>query len=212
MIQHGEALTLRTYPFGEADKIGVFLTRDWGRLRGIAYGARKSRTRFGSGLEPLSYVRLTFRRKEGQELAVVENCEIIQPSPAYRVGWEQNLHLGYFAELLLEFSREQAASERVFRLALAAIDAVGDASMDRLARYFEFWMLRLEGVLPSLDTLFPAELALRTASFLKLPPTQLTASLLTDVDLRELERVAEKLVECHLERPLKAKQMLKELL
>ena len=207
-----EALTLRTYPFGEAHKIAVFLGRDTGQIRGVAYGAQKSKTRFGSALELLTYLRLTCRMRENQELAVIENCEIIRPSPAFRLGWEESLHLAYWAELLVEFSREQVASERLFRLSLAAIDAAGQVSMPVLTRYFEFWTLRLEGILPALDSIVPRDVAERAAAMLQLRPADLGNCSFSEEDLGQLERAADKLIENQLEKPLKAKKLLKELL
>ncbi len=212
MVQSCEALTLRTYPFAEAHKVVVFLTREFGQVRGVAYGAMSSRSRFGSALEPLTLVRMTFKRGEHQELADIQNCEIIRPSPAYGSGWERQLYLGYFAEVLAEFSREQVAGERLFRLGLAVIDATEGISLPLLARYFELWVLRLEGILPALDRILPAELAERARVLMRQRPEDLGGQELAATELEELERAAGGLMEHHLERPLKAKRMLKELL
>ena len=212
MVHSCEAITLRTYPFGEANKIVVFLTREYGLLRGVAYGAKKSKSRFGASLEPLTHVRAAFKQKEHQELAVIENCEIIRALPAYQLSWEQNLHFGYFAELLLEFGREQIESEKLFRLTLAILEVVQEVPIALLARYFEFWILRLEGVLPALDTVLPKELAARAVDILKSPPAKLIAVQLGDDDMRRLESAAERLIEYHLEKPLKARKILRELL
>lgn len=207
-----EALTLRTYSFGEANKIAVFLTRRQGKLRAVAYGAGKSKSRFGSGLEPLTHVRISFGRRQNQELAVVQSCEIIRAFPAYQLTWEQNLHFSYFAELLSEFTSESMESERLFRLALAVLDALDRVPVALLARYFEFWLLRLEGVLPPLDEKLPRELAARLADMMKEPPAELAAVRFSTAELEGLERAASELIEYHLEKPLRARKMLKELL
>ena len=181
-------------------------------LRGVAYGAQKSRGRFGSALEPLTHLRLSYRRRETQELAVIENCEIIRPSPAYRLGWEQQLYCGYLSELLVEFTREEIAGDRLFRLVLAVLDAMEQAPAQVLTRYFEFWLLRLEGVLPSLLEILPDDLAPRTQQMLVRPPAEVGNHPFSAGELQEMERVAARLIENHLEKPLKAKRMLKELL
>ncbi len=212
MVESSEALTLRTYDFGEANKIVVLLTKSAGLLRGVAYGAKKSRSRFGASLEQLTRVRVTFKRKEHEDLAVLQSCEIIRPSPAYRLGFEENLYCSYFAELVVEFVREQVESEKLFRLTNAVLEAIGTASIELLARYFEFWVLRLEGVLPALDTLLPEELANKTIRILKLSPSELGKVALTDREIARLGSATEKLIEYQLEKPLKAKRMLKELL
>ncbi len=212
MVESCEALTLRTYPFAEGHKVAVFLTREYGLLRAAAYGAQRARSRFGSALEPLTHSRITFRRREHQELAALENCEIIRVSPAYRLGWEQQLYLGYFAELLLEFTREEVAGDRLFRLALAVTEAAEQVPPRLLARYFEFWLLQFEGVLPNLGEILPEPLATRTLAMLKTPPAELGGTEWRFEDLDLLEKVAGRLIENHLEKPLKAKRMLKELL
>jgi DNA repair protein RecO (recombination protein O) len=212
MIQTSEAYTLRTYDFGEANKIAVFLTKEAGLLRGVAYGAKKSRSRFGASLEQLTCVRVTFKRKENEELAVLQNCEIIHPSPAYRLDWEQNLFCSYFAELVMEFAREEAESERLFRLLDSVLKAAEDGQIELLARYFEFWVLRLEGILPAIDSILPLELANKTAGVLRIPPSELQEGVLSSTELTQLARATEKLIEYHLEKPLKAKRMLEELL
>jgi DNA repair protein RecO (recombination protein O) len=212
MNQSCEALTLRTYPFGESNLIALFLTRGAGQLRGVAYGAKKTSSRFGSSLEPLTHVRVTFKQRENRELAVIENCEIIRPLPAFELSWEQSLYLSYFAELLIEFAREQVESEKLFRLSLAVLGAVQKVSLPALARYMELWILRLEGVLPALDRLMPHELAEKTARILGVHPDQLAEASWDEDEINRLESVTEKLLEYHLEKPLKARRMLKELL
>ena len=212
MVQSTEAITLRSYAFAEANKIVVFLTRETGILRGVAYGAKKSRSRFGASLEPMTHVRVSLKRKEHQELAVIQNCEIIRALPAYELSWEQNLHFAYFAELLVEFGHEQVESEKLFRLTLAVLGAVEEVSVTLLARYFEFWLLRLEGVLPALDQLLPEGLAASTKAMLKLHPSKLDDIDLSEGDIGQLETTTQRLIEYHLEKPLKALKVLKELL
>jgi DNA repair protein RecO (recombination protein O) len=212
MVESSEALTLRTYDFGEANKIVVFLTKHAGLLRGVAYGAKKSRSRFGSSLEQFTHVRTTYKRKENEDLVVFQNCEIIRPSPAYRLGFEENLHCSYFAELVVEFVREEVESEKLFRLTNAVLDAMGTAPTELLARYFELWLLRLEGVLPALNTVLSDELAGKAIGMLKLPPSEMAKVTMSDRENAQLASATEKLIEYQLEKPLKAKRMLKELL
>ena len=207
-----EALTLRTYPYGESHKIAVFLTREFGKVRGIAHGAKKMKSRFGGSLEPLTYLHLTFYRKEHQELAVVQNCEIVRAFPAYQLKWEVNLHFNYFAELLMEFGKEQEESENLFRLTLAVLEASQTVPVEIAARYFEFWILKLEGVLPSLDQKLSSKLAAKMFAMLKRHPSELSGVSFTAEEMERLERISSQLIECHLEKQLKTPKMLKELL
>ena len=207
-----EALTLRTYPYAESHKIAVFLTRNFGKVRGVAYGAQKAKGRFSGALEPLTHVRLTFSRKENQELASLKNCEILQVFPGYQLSLEVNLHFSYFAELLVEFSREEEESELLFRLSLAVLEATQNISIDRVARYFELWLLKLEGVLPSLEAKLPPTLAEKVYAMMKIPAAELETVQLSGEENRRLENLSGQLIEYHLEKRLKTKKMLKELL
>ncbi len=209
-VHQSEGLTLKTYPFEEAHRIVVFLTRDFGQLRGIAHGARKAKSRFGCSLELLTHTRVIFYRKEHQELAVIQNCEIIKAYSTYELSWELNLHFGYFAELLLEFSRQQAEIERVFRLALAVLDASHAAPTSTLARYFELWLLRFEGILPSFEPALPADTAEAARTMMKLHPSALTA--LDPDHVTRLEKFCGQIIEAHLEKQLKSRKLLKQLL
>ncbi|MEJ2083027.1 MAG: hypothetical protein P8Y94_12860 [Acidobacteriota bacterium] len=84
--------------------------------------------------------------------------------------------------------------------------------MPVLTRYFEFWTLRLEGILPALDSIVPRDVAERAAAMLQLRPADLGNCSFSEEDLGQLERAADKLIENQLEKPLKAKKLLKELL
>ena len=207
-----EALTLRTYPYAESHKIAVFLTRNFGKVRGVAYAAQKAKGRFSGALEPLTHVRLTFSRKENQELASLKNCDILQVFPGYQLSLKVNLHFSYFAELLVEFSREEEESELLFRLSLAVLEATQNISIDRVARYFELWLLKLEGVLPSLEAKLPPTLAEKVYAMMKIPAAELETIQLSGEENRRLESLSGQLIEYHLEKRLKTKKMLKELL
>jgi len=208
-----EALTLRTYPYAEAHEIAVFLTRKFGKVRAMAYGSKKSTGKgLGSALEPLTHIELTFSRKGSQELGTVKECEIIRAYPAYQLSWEVNLHFGYFSELLAEFSQEEEELDKLFRLALAVLSSIDRLPIGLLARYLELWLLHLAGVLPALEEKLPPQLAGRAAEMMRRHPDQLEGDLMTTSDLKRLERLSEELIEYHLEKRLKTKRMLKQLL
>ncbi len=69
-----ESILLRTYPLREADLIVSFLTRDQGKLRGVARAARRPKSRFGAGLERLSHVRMFYFQRENRELVTLDSC------------------------------------------------------------------------------------------------------------------------------------------
>jgi DNA repair protein RecO (recombination protein O) len=144
-----EAIVLRTYKLGEVDRIVVFLTRDRGKRRGVAQGARRMRSRFGGALEPLTRVGVTYFEKESRDLVSLNYADPIS-SPLMSTGGEALGYAGYFAELIDEWAPEADPNETLYRLGSAMIDAlVSGASVEPLARYFEYWLLRLQGVYPS---------------------------------------------------------------
>ena len=100
-----EALVLRTYKLGEADRIVVFLTRDRGKKRGVAPNARKSRKRFGAALEPLTEVRISYFEKEQRDLVGVNYAEPVR-SPLSAISPEALGYSHYFAELIDEWAAE----------------------------------------------------------------------------------------------------------
>jgi DNA repair protein RecO (recombination protein O) len=153
-VYTSEALILRTYKLGEADRIVVFLTRDRGKKRGVAKGARRARSRYVGALEPMTRAGVAYYEREMRDLVRLNYVEP-QRSPLSAIGLAGGAavlgHVGYFAELIDEWAPEAHADERLYRLGSAVIDALAaGAPIERLARYFEYWILRLQGVYPAL--------------------------------------------------------------
>jgi len=205
-----EALVLRTYKLGEADRIVVFLTRDRGKKRGVAHNARKSRKRFGAALEPLTEVRVSYVEKEQRELVGLNYAEPVR-SPLVAASPEALGYSHYFAELIDEWAAEADVDERLFRLGTSALEAlVTGAPPDALARYFECWLLRLQGV-------YPADLPLSSGAvtFLdgvrRVGPRDVESLGASTRVLREIELVHRKLIAMHLEREPRSVRVLNEL-
>jgi DNA repair protein RecO (recombination protein O) len=148
-----EALVLRTYKLGETSKIVVLLTRDRGKVRAVAKGARGGKPRYGSALEPLSEVRATLHGRQGADLFRLGQCELVRSAfPSTSRDLDSAMALSYFAELLDAFAQEGEAEDAVYRLALAVLLVAaegGDVAV--LTRSLEAWLLRLHGIYPSLD-------------------------------------------------------------
>ncbi|HWI18422.1 MAG TPA: DNA repair protein RecO [Vicinamibacterales bacterium] len=209
-LHTAEALILRTYKLGEADRIVVFLTRDRGKKRGVAPNARKSRKRFGAALEPLTEVRVSYMEKEGRELVGLNYAEPVR-SPMSAASPEALGYSHYFAELIDEWAAEADVDERLYRLGTSSLEAmVTGAPMDALARYFECWLLRLQGV-------YPHDLTLSSgaATFLdgvrKVSPRDVDSLGATTRVLREIELIHRKLIAMHLEREPRSVRVLNEL-
>lgn len=147
-----EALVLRTYNFGEADKIVVVLTQAAGVVRGVANGCRKLKSRFGAALEPFTLIKLTWYEKENQELVSLRQAEIIKSHFDLSSQAETLTGLAYMGELVIEFSPPHEANDNLFRMVKACLEAVEQAPTDiqLVLRYFEIWLLRLQGYLPDI--------------------------------------------------------------
>ena len=143
------AIVLRTYRVGEADKIVVFFTREMGKVRGIAKGARRARSRFGGSLEIGTEVELTFFEKEGRDLSSVDRCDIVRSRFSQLGDPILATTLGYITDLADAFLPERETNKRIYRLLRAAIGALSTPeAAETGARYFEAWLLRLSGVYP----------------------------------------------------------------
>jgi DNA repair protein RecO (recombination protein O) len=149
-VYTSEALILRTYKLGEADRIVVFLTRDRGKKRGVAKGARRPRSRYTGALEPMTLAGVAYYERELRDLVRLNYVDAVR-SPLSAAAPDALGHVGYFAELIDEWAPESHADERLFRLGSAIIEGIAvGAPIDSVARYFEYWLLRLQGVYPSL--------------------------------------------------------------
>jgi DNA repair protein RecO (recombination protein O) len=155
-VYTSEALVLRTYKLGEADRIVVFLTKDRGKKRGVAKGARRPRSRFTGALEPMTRAGVAYYERELRDLVRINYVEpqrsplaVAERSPADESALG---HVEYFAELIDEWAPEAHTDERLYRLGSSVIEALAaGVPVEPLARYFEFWLLRLQGVYPALS-------------------------------------------------------------
>ena len=205
-----EALILRTYKLGESDRIVVFLTRDRGKKRGVAKNARQSRKRFGGGLEPMTYGRVAYVERERRDLVLLNYVEPAR-SPLAAANHEALGYVGYFAELLDECAPEADPNEGLFRLGASTVDALaGGVPVEPLARYFEYWLLRLQGVYrpdPRASSGARAFLeAARTSGPLALVDISVTRG-----TLRELETAHRTQFSMLLEKDLRSTRVLREL-
>ena len=147
-----EALVLRTYNLAEADKIVVCLSRSAGLIRGVAKGCRKLRNRFGASLEPFTLIDLTYYEKENKELVSFSQTEILKSR--FNLSGNASLLTGfsYMGDLLIDFSPPHQANDNLYRMALACFEAASEspADLEAVLRYFEVWLLKIEGFLPDL--------------------------------------------------------------
>src|SRR5262245_126463 len=213
-LYSADALILRTYKLGESDRIVVFLTRDRGKKRGVAKGARRPRSRFVGALEPLTQARVAYFEKERRELVSLNYSE---PSrSALSSGTIEALGCAtYFAELIDEWAADADADERLYRLGASMVDALtASVPTEPLTRYFEYWLLRLQGVYPP-PAVLKAKLSADALAFLGMAastnPHDLKGIGIERPPLRELESLHRSLIAMHLEREPRSIRVLKEM-
>jgi DNA repair protein RecO (recombination protein O) len=152
-----EAFVLRSYPLKEADLIVSFLTRDQGKLRGVAKRARRPKSAFGAGLERLSQVRMSYFQRENRELVNLDSCELLVSQFRLLSDYRAAVALDYFAEVTDQLLPPAEANDRFYRLLMTvlehmrAADSAETGGVWRAVTYFSLWAVRLSGFLPELN-------------------------------------------------------------
>ncbi len=147
-----EAIILKTFPLGEADRLVSFLGRSSGRLRGVASGARRMKNRYGSTLEVLSHVQLWYFERETRDLVRIQQCELLESFNKAQSDYGLSTGLAMVSEIAERVLPEQEAAEPMFRLLLlVAREVERRGSWQLPLGYFAFWTVRLGGWLPPLD-------------------------------------------------------------
>jgi DNA repair protein RecO (recombination protein O) len=147
-----EAIILKTFPLGEADRLVSFLGRTSGRVRGVAAGARRVKNRYGSTLEILSHVQIWYVEKETRDLVRIQQCELLESFHKAQSDYELSTGLAVVSETAELLLPEREAAEPMFRLILLAareIERTGNWAVP--LSYFAFWAVRLGGWLPRFD-------------------------------------------------------------
>jgi DNA repair protein RecO (recombination protein O) len=145
-----EAVVLRTWPLREADLIVSFFTRDYGRVKGVAKAALKSRKRFGGALEPMTLARAWFAERPRQELVRLDQLEILRSPLSAPVDHTRMAVLSFFAEVIDEALPEHDPQETVFRLLVSVLEQTTREQPWMPLTYFSLWMTRLMGLLPDI--------------------------------------------------------------
>jgi DNA repair protein RecO (recombination protein O) len=147
-----EAILLRSLDYGESDRIVTFYTRDYGKLRGIAKGARRSRKRFANTLELFCRSQIVFSRRGRDSLALVEESRVHHHFEQIRQNLEKTLMASYLIDLTDQFTLEDKKNVELFELLndfLGQIDGADCA--EALLRFFEVRLLTCVGYQPVLD-------------------------------------------------------------
>ncbi len=147
-----EAIILKTFPLGEADRLVSFLGRASGRMRGVAAGARRIKNRYGSTLQVMSHVQLWYVEKETRDLVRIQQCELLESLNKSQSDYGLSTGLAAVSEIVEMVLPEHEVNEAMFRLILLTVREVERrASWPLPLGYFAFWTVRLAGWLPRFD-------------------------------------------------------------
>ncbi len=143
------AVILQVTDYAEFDKIVSFYTKSYGRIRGVAKGAKRSQRRFGGALEPFTHNEVRFFEKEGRGLVRLEECRIIHTFPGLLKEIKKIAYGNYLLELVNTLTPERETHEEVFTLLLYFLNILNEQPVrEALLRIFEIRLTTLLGYQP----------------------------------------------------------------
>jgi len=149
-LRHDQGIVLRTYPFGEADRVVVLLSPNHGKLRTVAKGVRKTKSRFGGRLEPFSHVDLVLY--EGRNLDTITQASFIEPFPGLRSSLQRVVAAATMVEVADAVAMENEPAVRLFLLlqrGLRVLDR-GEPHPDLVTSYL-LKVAAIVGIAPALE-------------------------------------------------------------
>jgi DNA repair protein RecO (recombination protein O) len=148
-IYRDSGVVLRTYRLGEADRIVVLMTAQHGKVRAVAKGVRKPKSRFGARLEPLSHVAMLLY--EGHQLDIVSQADSLDHFRAVREDLDRLTRAMALLEVVDQLAQEREANPRLYQMLVGALRALAAHSAPLLVPAFYWKVLAAEGMRPELD-------------------------------------------------------------
>jgi len=151
MLQRTEGIVLRTIPYGEADLIVTYLTKDFGIVKVFAKSPRKTKSRFGSSLEPLTFSRIAFWGKEDAALPRLTQADIVHSFSSLRESLQCFIRVSELIEQTLHLVPERDTSRNVFPLLMKTLAIMEMGRQNPLiALFYKLKLLEIAGFLPGL--------------------------------------------------------------
>ena len=148
-LYRDQGVVLRTIRVGEADRIVTLVTRGHGKVRAVAKGVRKTKSRFGARLEPVSHVSLLLY--EGRELDVVTQAESLDHFRSIRDDLDRVGRASSMLEAVDQIAQEREPSPRLYQLLVGGLRALAASDNPLVVAAFFWRLLSLEGAHPLLD-------------------------------------------------------------
>ena len=148
-LYRDEAIVVRTYKLGEADRIVVLFTRDRGKVRAVAKGVRKTSSRFGARLEPTSHVALQLY--EGRELDTITQAESVDNFRGLRDDLERITRSASMLEAVDHMTQEREPNAKLYTMLVGALRTLSTQDHPLIVPAFFWKLLALEGYRPMVD-------------------------------------------------------------
>lgn len=146
-LQTTEAIVIGGHNLGEADRIIPFFTRRLGKIRAVAKGARRVRSRFGGTLELFTLGQLVFFEWPNRTLHTINEFSAIEPFAELKADLGRLSRGAYLVELAGAAVEEAEPNEEIFLLLRDALRLLVFHDDPRLLRSFEIRLLRIVGYL-----------------------------------------------------------------
>ncbi len=146
MIVRSEAVVLRSLPYGETSQIVTLYTRQLGTIAVMAKGARQPKSRFGSALQPMSYVQTVFYYKPNRDLHTLSECSHVAPLNGITRSLERIAVGLRLIELTRTLLPDPEPNPRVFNLLLRVLVRL-DQAETRAANLLPYFQLKLAAIL-----------------------------------------------------------------
>ena len=148
-VYRDTGVVLRTYRLGEADRIIVLMTAQHGKVRAVAKGVRKTKSRFGGRLEPMSHVALLLY--EGRQLDVINQAESLDYLRAVREDLDRLTRAMALLEVVEQVAQEREPDPRLYQMLVGALRTLAAQPAPLLVPAFYWKVLANDGVRPELD-------------------------------------------------------------
>jgi DNA repair protein RecO (recombination protein O) len=149
VLYRDHGIVLRTWKLGEADRILSFVTKGHGKVRAVAKGVRKTKSKFGGRLEPTAHVALQFY--EGRELDIVTQAESVDQFAVFRTDVTRFGQASAMLEATDQVAQEREPNPELYHLLLGALRALAASGGPLVVPAFFLKLLALEGHRPMLD-------------------------------------------------------------
>jgi DNA repair protein RecO (recombination protein O) len=148
-LYRDSGVVLRTIKLGEADRIVSLVTAAHGKVRAVAKGVRKTKSKFGARLEPASHANLLLY--EGRQLDIVTQADAVEIFRNIRDDLDRLAKAEAVLEVVDQVAQERESDERLYRMVVGALRALDDRNSPLLVPAFFWKLLAHEGVQPLLD-------------------------------------------------------------